>query len=74
MLTVTNPTSGVVELDWTNLNGPWTIVWVNGYDTVWPNTGHHEVKPAPLGRDSFKVCMPGPRFDICTPTVRLIVR
>lgn len=74
-LTATNPAPATVDLDWTGLYGPRVILWQchqphGCFDTLRPNTGHVEIQPAPIGWDSYRVCVPAYPQD---PTVSLDV-
>jgi hypothetical protein len=73
-LKVTNPAHRTADLKWTGLpSSPWAVIFTNGLDTVWPNTGFHRMYPVGPGTYYFKVCTPGPSVLICTRIVKAII-
>ncbi len=74
-LTATNPSAGVVELDWSRFPypSPYVILWQDGFDTLRPNTGSTQLENVSSGTHVYDVCEPGPTEDICASPVRLTV-
>jgi hypothetical protein len=73
-LKVTNPAPRTADLTWTGLPAaPWAVIFTNGLETVWPNTGFHEMYPVGPGTFYFKVCTSTGRVDVCTLTVKDVV-
>jgi hypothetical protein len=72
-LTATNPSPGVVDLEWRGFPYPssYVILWQDGYDTIRPNTGSTELTRVSPGEHTYDVCEPGPTQDICAPPVRM---
>lgn len=74
-LTATNPSGGVVDLFWSGLPYPsdYVILWQGEFDTMRPNTGSTELTGVAPGVHRYQVCEPGPREDVCTMPLDVIV-